>query len=402
MGTSGLSEQRLRRLHDVMAGHVERGAMPGVVTLVTRHGETHVDVIGNMDVDADRPMRRDAIFRISSMTKPIVAAAALTLVEECRLRLDEPVDPLLPELADRQVLTALDGPVEDTVPAHRPITLRDLLTFRSGYGMIFGSSGEYPIIATLDDKGLGFGPPQPAKMLAPDEWLRRLGETPLLAQPGEKWLYNTGSDILGVLISRVTGQSLEAFLRDRIFDPLGMRDTAFSVPEDKIDRLPTSYLADPVTNGVTLFDPAAGGQWTKPPAFQSGAGGLVGTVDDYQAFAAMLLNLGRHGSERILSRPSVRTMTTDQLTDAQKAVSGFSPGEFDYRGWGFGVSVVTARDNLWATPGRYGWDGGLGTSWWSDPAEDLTAIMMHQRSEFPPDSQPYVDFWTSVYQAIDD
>lgn len=399
MGTSGMSETRLHRLHDAMAGHIERGLLPGIVTLVSRHGETHVDVIGTMDVDGSRPMSRDTIFRIASMTKPIIAAATLILIEECRLRLDDPVAEHLPELADPQVLQSVNAPVDDTVPAIRPITTRDLLTFRSGHGMLFGPPDQYPIVAALTERGLGFGPPAPAKSLPPDEWLRRLGELPLIAQPGEKWLYNTGSDILGVLIARVTGQPLEAFLRDRLFTPLGMHDTSFSVPAAKLDRLPTSYMGE---EGLPVWDPATGGQWTAPPPFPSGAGGLVSTADDYHAFATMLLNNGRHGTERILSRPAVQTMTTDQLSPATKAISGFFPGYFDHQGWGMGVAVITGRDNLSATPGRYGWDGGLGTSWWSDPAEDLTGIMLHQRAEFHPVSKPYLDFWTSVYQAIDD
>jgi CubicO group peptidase (beta-lactamase class C family) len=402
MATGGLSEKRLRRMHDVMAGHVERGALPGAITVVSRRGEVRVDVLGAMAVDGDAPMRRDTIVRISSMTKPIAAVAGLILVEECRLRLDEPLDPLLPELANRRVLTALDGPLDDTVPANRPITLRDLLTFRMGFGMVFGSPDDYPILAAAAERGVAVGPPDPQGTPAPDDYMRGLGELPLMHQPGEKWLYNTGSDVLGVLISRVTGQPLETFLRERVFEPLGMVDTAFSVPEDKVDRLATSYLANQAAGGLDLFDKAEGGRWTSPPPFPSAAGGLVSTADDYLAFGTMLLNLGRHGTERILSRPTVQTMITDQLTPAQKAVSGFFPGYFDNRGWGFGVSVVTGRDDVYATPGRFGWDGGLGTAWWSDPREDLVAIMLTQRAEFPPISRVYLDFWTSVYQAIDD
>jgi CubicO group peptidase (beta-lactamase class C family) len=402
MGTGGLSKTRLSRLHDVMAGHVERGAMPGVVTVVSRRGETHVDVIGTQAVGGGAPMRRDTLFRISSMSKPITAAAGLILVEECTLRLDEPLDPLLPELADRQVLKALGGPLDDTVPANRPITLRDLLTFRMGFGLLFGSPADYPILAAAQQRGVATGPPAPQTSPTADEFMRGLGELPLMYQPGERWMYDTGSSVLGVLISRVTGQPLETFLRERIFEPLGMPDTAFSVPAAKIDRLATSYMSNPETRELDLYDEAAGGQWSSPAPMETANGGLVSTADDYLAFGTMLLNQGRHGNERILSRPTVQTMTTDQLTPAQKAVSGFFPGYFDNRGWGFGVSVVTGRDDVYATPGRFGWDGGLGTAWWSDPQEELTAIMLTQRAEFHPISQVYLDFWTSVYQAIDD
>jgi CubicO group peptidase (beta-lactamase class C family) len=195
---------------------------------------------------------------------------------------------------------------------------------------------------------------------------------------------------------------LQTFLRERIFTPLGMTDTAFHVPPAQTGRLATSYLADFQTGELSLYDEPDGGAWSSPPAFPSGGGGLVSTVDDYFAFGAMMLANGRYDGGRILSRPSVELMTTDQLTPAQKAVSGFWPGFFDNCGWGFGVSVLTKRDGVSSVPGRYGWDGGLGTSWWSDPAEDLVGILMTQRMAFPAFSPPYLDFWTCAYQAIDD
>jgi CubicO group peptidase (beta-lactamase class C family) len=402
MSTGGLSAARLGRMRDIMASYVERGEVPGLVTLVSRRGETHVEVIGKLAAGGSALMQRDTIFRISSMTKPIIAAATMILVEECTLRLDEPVDRLLPELADRRVLKRLDGPLDDTVPAERPITVRDLLTFRMGFGQLMAPPDAYPILQAANELQIGMGPPNPSAMPAPDEWIRRLGMLPLMHQPGAQWMYNTGSDVLGVLIARAAGQPLEAFLRERLFEPLGMKGTGFSVPPENLGRLATSYMANAETRALDLFDVAAGGQWSRPPAFPSGAGGLVSTIDDCAAFGQMMLSQGKHGDERILSRPSVETMTTDQLTPEQKAASGFFPGYFDTRSWGFGVSVVTRRDDLAATPGRFGWDGGLGTSWYSDPAEVLVAILMTQRAVFPLFSNVYLDFWTSVYQAIDD
>jgi CubicO group peptidase (beta-lactamase class C family) len=218
-------------------------------------------------------------------------------------------------------------------------------------------------------------------------------------QPGERWLYGTGFDVLSVLIARVSGQPLETFLRERIFEPLGMKDTGFSVPADKLDRLASCYIPNPTTGTLELFDGIAESQWGRPPTFPSGANGLVSTLDDYLAFGQMMLNQGRHGSERILSRLSVETMTTDQLTPEQKAVSSLLPGFFDTHGWGFGVSVVTRRDDIASVPGRYGWDGSLGTSWFCDPKEDLVGIVLTQRV-IPLDV--YRDFWTLAYQAIDD
>jgi CubicO group peptidase (beta-lactamase class C family) len=216
-------------------------------------------------------------------------------------------------------------------------------------------------------------------------------------------MYHTGSDVLGVLIARASNQPFETFLRERVFEPLGMKDTGFSVPAAKLDRLATSYWIHPETGALDLYDAPEGGQWSRPPAFPSGGGGLVSTVDDYLAFGRMMLNRGTHGSERILSRASVETMTTDQLTPEQKAVSGLVAGYFDSHGWGFGVSVVTRREDLADYIGRFGWDGGLGTSWRSDPQEDLVGILMTQRawtSPNPPDVCR--DFWTLAYQAIDD
>ncbi len=390
-------------MHDVMAGHVQRGDVPGLVTLVSRRGEVHVDAIGMKAVGGSDPIRRDTIFRISSMTKPITAAATMILVEERKVRLDEPVDRLLPELADRKVLKRLDGPLDDTVPTNRPITVRDLLTFRMGFGIVMAPPDTYPIQKAMSEQLLGQGPPSPSTPPAPDEWIRRLGTLPLMHQPGEKWMYNTGSDVLGVLIARASGQPLETFFRERIFEPLGMKDTGFSVPATKLDRLATSYWTNPETGALELYDEAEGGQWSRPPAFPSAGGGLVSTIDDYLAFGQMMLNKGKYGSERVLSRPSVETMTTDQLTPEQKAVSGLVPGYFDSHGWGFGVSVVTRRDDVAGPVGRFGWDGGLGTSWYSDPREGMVTILMTQRA-WTSASPPGVclDFWTSAYQAIDD
>jgi CubicO group peptidase (beta-lactamase class C family) len=401
MSISGLSQARLARMHTVMVSYVERGEVPGLITLVSRRGEVHVDVIGTQAFEESTPMRRDSIFRISSMTKPIIAVATMILVEECKLWLDETVDALLPELAERQVLRRLDGPLDETIKASRPITVRDLLTLRMGFGQLMAPPDAYPILKAANDQQIGMGPPSPSQMPPPDEWIRRLGRLPLMHQPGEQWMYNTGSDVLGVLIARVSGQPLETFLRERIFEPLDMRDTSFSVPEASLDRLTTSYWRDPTSGKLTMYDQAGGGQWSRPPAFPSGAGGLVSTIDDYLAFGQMMLSQGKHNGVRILSRPSVETMTTDQLTPEQKAVSGLFPGFFDSQGWGFGVSVITRRDDIAAVPGRYGWDGGMGTSWYCDPRENMIIILMTPCFLASP-NPPNVAFWTLAYQAIDD
>jgi CubicO group peptidase (beta-lactamase class C family) len=399
----GLSTARLHRVRDALARHVDRGVLPGAVVVLSRHGDTHVEAIGTTEPGGGRPLAQDTIFRIASLTKPVAAVAAMTYVEECRLRLDDPVDDLLPELADRQVLVSVDGPVSDTVPAARPITLRDLLTFRLGFGILPDTPAGRPILAAATELGVAAGPPHPAEHPAADEFLRRLGSLPLMYQPGERWLYNTGSDVLGVLLERLTGRRLEAVLRERVFEPLGMVDTAFSVPADQHHRLPPAYLVNGKTGQLDPVDEAGGGsEWATPPAFMAAGSGLVSTAADFLAFGTMMLRQGRFDGGRVLSRPAVQLMTTDQLSAEQKAVSGFFPGYFDHQGWGFGVCVLTGRDHLSSTPGRFGWYGGSGTAWASDPAEDLVAILLTQRAEFPELSPVHRDFWTSAYQAIDD
>ncbi len=403
MKTGGLSSQRLLRLHQSMRGYVERGEVPGIVTLVSRHGEIHVDAVGHKSFDDPEPIARDTIFRIASMSKPIMAAATMLLAEEGKLRLDDAVQKWLPELADRHVLTRIDAPLDETVPARRPITVRDLLTFTMGFGLLFPPTGEYPILKAANDLQIGMHPGvyRPQAMPDPDEWIRRLGTLPLMSQPGERWLYGIGSNVLSVLLARVCGQPLELLLRERLFEPLGMKDTGFCVPADKCNRLASCYIPNPSNGTLDLFDGVYESQWGRPPAFPSGANGLVSTLDDYLAFAQMMLSEGRSGSERLLSRLSVQVMTTDQLTGQQKAASSLPllPDFYETHGWGFGVSLVTRRDTIASVPGRYGWDGGLGTSWFSDPQEDLIGIVLTQRL-FPLDL--YRDFWTLTYQAIDD
>ncbi|WP_037568926.1 serine hydrolase domain-containing protein [Phaeacidiphilus oryzae] len=399
MSGGGLSKTALDRMRGVLAGFVERGELPGLVAAVERRGETVVEAFGEL--------RRDSVFRISSMSKPVIAAAALTLVEDGTVRLEEPVDRLLPELAARRVLRSPDAELDDTVPAERPILVRDLLTFTAGYGLVLAAPGSLPIQRAMDERELGQGPPAPAVPPEPDEWLRRLGELPLLHQPGAEWRYNTGADILGVLISRACGgRPLEEVLRERLFGPLGMRETAFSVPPAQAHRLPPQTGTDFATGAATAYDPGgAESQWARPPAFPSGAAGLVSTVDDYLAFARMLLGQGRlPGWGRLLARPTVAAMTSDQLTERQKrATVPFDPEFFEGQSWGLGLSVTTRRTGPATTPGSFGWAGGLGTAWATDPAEQMNVLIFTQRawaSATPP--AVFQTFWNLTYAAIDD
>ena len=396
---NGFDRARISRLGEAMTSHVEQDRVGGVAWLVDRGEEVEVGVAGHLTRGAAAPVGRDSIFRIASMTKPMVAVATLMLVEECKLRLEEPVDSLLPELAARHVLVdgrgTLDGP---TVPAVRPITVQDVLTFRLGWGMDFSAGWPQPLITKMGDLGLGSGPPEPQVPPEPDEWMRRVATLPLLYQPGERWLYNTGSDVLGVLVSRAAGQPLEEFLRTRLFEPLGMVDTGFFTHDT--DRLGSCYGADPATGERIVYD-APAGQWSSAPDFPSGGGGLVSTLDDVYTFGRMLLAGGRlPDGSRLISHASVGAMTTDQI-GARPGVPGPSPD--GSQGWGFGVGVQVRRTGLGPTVGSYGWAGGLGTSWGNDPSEGVVGVVLTTdafTNAFPP---PAViqDFWTCVYAALD-
>jgi len=403
--------ERLHRLDEVLTTHVERGDVVGLTWLVSRSGEVHAGAAGTLRAgiagdggDASGTpsgaVERDTIYRISSTTKPITAVGALTLVEECRLRLDDPVDDLLPELADRQVLADPEGPLDDTVPAQRPITVGDLLTFRSGLGWDFAATGPQRVMSALFERGLGGGPPAPQHPPGPDEWMRIVGSVPLAHQPGTRWLYHTSADMLGVLVARAAGRPLDAVLAERVLEPLGMDDTAFFVPEPERHRLGAVFGGDPATGGRDVYDPPEG-QWATPPAFPGGGAGLVSTVDDLAAFGRMLLAGGTHGSRRLLSRPTVEAMTSNQLTPGQVAAGG--PDPEGTQGWGLGVGVHLRRIGTALSPGSYGWDGGLGTVWANDPAEDLVGVLLTNQMWTSPVLPPVArDFWTATYAAFAD
>lgn len=364
---SGLSRTGLERLADVAASHVGPDRVPGLVALVASGDDVHVEALGALSIGGP-PVRRDSLFRIASTTKPITGAATMALVDEGVLALDEAVTRLLPELASPRVLRRMDGPLGDTIAAQREITVRDLLTFTFGFGMhvgMFMAAAPWPITVAATEAQLAtFGPPDPKTAPNADEWIKRLGSLPLMAQPGERWLYNTGAQVLGVLCQRVAGaSSYYDVLRSRLLEPLGMSQTSFVAPD--VARLATAYVNTP--DGLTVWDPPDG-DWSRPPAFDDGAAGLVSTVDDLLALARMFLR----GGAPALSRESVTEMTRDQLTPAQRAGQEAFLGE---RSWGLCQSVVVSGDRT----GAYGWDGGLGSSFLVDPARDLVVIVLTQR-----------------------
>ncbi|HEY7225153.1 MAG TPA: serine hydrolase domain-containing protein [Micromonosporaceae bacterium] len=396
MATGGFSSKRLARLRGQLDRHVEDGFVPGVVALLARHGDVHIEATGNLAFEgpgSSTPMAADTICRMGSTSKPLVAACAMTLIEDGTLRLDDPVDDLLPELADMTVLVDPNGPLDNTVAARRAITVRDLLTFTCGTGMVSAEPGTVPIADAL----------AALRQPSPDEWIRQLGALPLVHQPGERWMYDTAANVMGVLIARATGKSFGDALRERLCAPLGMKDTGFWVSGESVGRLATAYEHDNAATGEPVVEDGPDGRASRPPAFESGGGGILSTAHDFLAFASALLAGGIHRGERVLSRPAVTLMTSDQLTPEQKAVSGFWPGYFDSIGWGFGMSVRTRRTHLGPSVGSYGWPGYYGTVWYNDPAEDMMTIVMMQRAHAGDQSLPmWHDFWTAVYQAIDD
>lgn len=383
---ASISVEAAERLHEAMAARVEKGVMPGIVTVLARGEDVRIEAIGRMAFDGE-PMRRDAIFRITSMTKPVLAATAMTLVEEGRIALDEPVDRLLPELAGRRVLRRIDGRLDDTVPAERPILVEDLLTFRVGHGMLTEPTMDppFPIVLAANDLQLCMGPPDPRTPHAPDEWMARFATLPLMHQPGSRWQYNTGALVLGVLVARARGAPLEAVLRERILGPLGMVDTTLTLPAGHVHRLPTQYATDLRSGEIGESAISGPDRWTTPPAFPDGAAGLLATADDYLAFARMLIGGGLHRGRRVLTERSVELMTTNHLSPAQVGSSGLILSPL---GWGYGMSVAVAPDEVSPTPGRYGWSGGYGSHWFNDPATGLIAIALTQCDTFMSQTLP--------------
>lgn len=387
MGQAGLMSEAIsatnrQRLHDAMAARVARGELPGLVTVLAKGDETYVDAIGSFAFDGVTPMRRDTLFRVASFTKPILAVVTMMLVEDGLLALDEPVDRLLPELADRRVLARIDGPLAETVPAHRPITLDDLLTFRMGFGNLTEPTFNppFPIVAASEALRLTLAQPDPRTTYPPDQWLKAFGSLPLMAQPGERWHYNVASLVLGVMVARAAGMPLDELLRSRLFEPLGMTDTGFRTTPDNVSRIPSYYMGDLDSGEVRLQPVSAPAEWTAAPVFPSGAAGLLSTADDFLAFARLLRDGGESaGGRRLLSAESVAALTTNKLTEQQISTAGVL---LDPKGWGYGMAVAAGPDELSAVPGRYGWDGGYGTVWFNDPHRDLIAIAFTQVTDF--------------------
>lgn len=376
------------RQHAALLPFVERGTMPGFVALTSRKGDVEVSTGGVFGYGAAQPMARDTLFRIASMTKPMTAAVTMMLVGEGKLKLDDPIDTWIPELAERRVLSRPDGPLNEAVPAKRPITLRHLLTMTSGIGLIL-SPEKTPMARAMSAVGVSPGP-QLLEFPSSTDFLKSLATLPLMHHPGDVWTYDTPYAVLGALLERVSKQTLDVLMQERLFGPLGMKDTGYLVPGDKVSRLPTAYA------GTEVFDEAGGeSTYAKARGFSQGNHGLVSTVDDVLAFARMMLG---QGGPTLLPEATRREMMTDQLSKEVKAASPFTPGFWSRHGWGFGGSPVHSPQP--GDPHGFGWDGGYGTTSYWDASTGTIGILLTQRMmDSPTGPEQFREYWKAVYPA---
>ena len=403
MVTQGFATSRLERMHEVLSGHIQRKDMPGLVALLSHHDDVHIETLGTPSFESQSPMTRDTIFRIASISKVVTAVAAMILVEECKMRLDDSIERWLPELANRRVLKSITSQHDDTVPAKRAITVRDLLTFRMGLGSVMAMPDTYPVQKLIREKQIGGDSmPLPAKQPTTEQWLRNLSEIPWIAQPGERWMYHVSCDVLGVLIARVSGQSLWARLLRRaasFFDPLGMKDTGFDVPAEKLGRFTSCYSMNQQTNKLDVFDGIDNSAWIGRPPFESAGGGLVSTIDDYFAFSRMMLNKGRLGREQIL-RATVELMTSRsgaagisrRLGDFLRRISQLGP-------WFFRRYIAQGDLSL-PRPIRLGRrDGNIRLHRSGQRCDRNSVHPTHDGLAAPP--QAFTDFWDHCVRVIE-
>jgi CubicO group peptidase (beta-lactamase class C family) len=366
----------LAQIPPALQAVVDAGDLSGFVTLIWRKGEiAQVNTVGRRDIAGDLPMTRDTLFRIASMTKPVTTVAALMLMEEGKLKLDDPVTKWLPEFSNMVVLKDAQGPLEDSYPAPRDITVEDLMTHRSGLAYGFTSMGP---IAHAHEAALG---PPLGTPLTPDQWLKALGGLPLSYPPGERFHYSHSTEVLGFLVARIEGKPLGQVLKERIFARLGMDDTDFWAPPSKRARLAKLYRMNPDTEKLEdVSFPLESAQ----PVFEAGGGGLISTADDYLKFARMLLGKGEVDGVRLLKTETVEMMAQSRLTEAQRAIPFMGMPFWMSQTFGLGLSVVqNAEMHAWmgaGSAGSYGWPGAFGTWWQADPAEELIAIYLIQDS----------------------
>lgn len=397
----GLCARRLARIGPHFQNYIDGGKLSGVLSLVARKGQlAYFDVRGQMDVEAGAALRHDAIFRIYSMTKPITSVAAMMLYEEGRFQLDDPIGRYLPVFSDMQVFTGGTARKPQTVAAERPVTFRDLFTHTSG--LTYGFMGTSPVDAMYRLHGLDSG----ATSLTTAAFMGELAKMPLQFHPGARWNYSMSTDVLGHLVEVISGQPLDEFFRTRIFEPLGMADTGFSVPAKHADRLTTNY-SKRKDGGLKVADAGITSRYLTPRPFLSGGGGLASTAADYLRFCAMLLNRGELDGERLLGRKTVQYMTRNHLPSGGDLTSMgqpvFSETSYDGIGFGLGFSVMLdpAKAQVIGTPGEYAWGGMASTMFWIDPQEEMIGMLLTQL--MPSSSYPLRrEMKTLAYQALID
>jgi len=372
----GLSSARLERLRAVMQGYVDQGKLAGLITLVSRRGKVaHFECFGMMDIEANKPMRPDTIFRIYSMTKPITCVACMMLFEEGRFLLDDPVAKFIPEFADLKVFVEATDTGVVVTDMDREITIRDLLTHTAGLG--YGLFEDSPVEDMYRAEKFGATCELVLEPSLP-EMIQTLARLPLAHQPGTCWCYSMAHDVIGYLVKVIADVPFDVFLQERVFEPLGMEDTGFFVPESKLDRFASLYQPGE-TGGLTLVDAPATSPFPNPDNTPAGGQGLVSTTSDYLRFAQMLLNGGQLDGTRLLSHKTIELMTTNHLADELLPIClGPDPLQGMGYGLGFGVCMDVAQSGILGSEGRFGWSGAAGTRFWVDPKEELIGLLMTQ------------------------
>jgi CubicO group peptidase (beta-lactamase class C family) len=396
----------LERLRAAATTAVETGEVPGVVTLVWQRDRViDLHAAGVADVSSGRPLERSAIFPIASMTKPMTVAVALRLLEQGRLRLEDPINQWAPEFADMRVLNASGGPLDETYPAPRTITIEDLMTHRSG--LTYGFTSRGPLAAELL-RTFGFGIDS---VMDPDTWMRVLASLPLACAPGERFEYGHSIDVLGVILARAHARSFQEVMRRELFEPLGMTDTGFWIPPATRRR----FVTNTVSRSAGEFEPAPIPCFTatEPGMYASGGQGLVSTAEDFLMFARMLVRGGQTAGGRFLRSETVRLMTTNRLTPVQREALFMGIPLFAAKGFGLGVSVVmdacrhavVGAGNV----GAFGWPGGFGGWWQADPTNDLVLIWLQACVSTPPQggappripgARAVVEFQRTAYEVM--
>ncbi len=372
----GLSSDRLARVNAWARRLVDDGKLPGMITMVTRRGKvTHFYVVGLADIKRETRMAPDTIFRFYSMTKPLTSTAIMMLYEEGHFQLDDPIARFLPCFKDMRVYAGgMRGKLE-TVPAQRDITFRDLLTHTSG--LTYGFMEATPVDAQYRDRGVDFQTSDKAL----GEVVEIAADIPLIAQPGEEWNYSIATDVLGHLVAVVSGKPFDEFLRERVTGPLGMVDTAFHVPADKIGRFAANYTCT-ADGRLMLIDDPQKSIFGSTRQICSGGGGLVSTASDYMRFCQMMLNKGELDGVRLLGRKTVGLMTMNHLRGDMAAMGQprFSESSYEGIGFGLGFSIMLdpAKAQILGSPGEYAWGGAASTAFWIDPVEDMAVLMLTQ------------------------